>query len=115
MEKQIFGKHERIRKKKDFLNIYEQGIRLHSKHFTLIACQGKGEASRLGVTVSKKVGNAVQRNRVKRLLREFFRLNKSRLSSSRDIVIIAKKEAYTLAYKDVCRELESLLIKRSDA
>jgi ribonuclease P protein component len=115
MENQSFGKRERICKKRDYSTIYEQGARLHSKHFTIISCRNRGDTSRLGITVSKKVGNAVQRNRIKRLLREFFRLNKSRLSSFRDIVIVAKKGAYGLAYQDVCRELENLLIKKSDA
>ena len=71
--------------------------------------------SRLGITVTKKIGNAVKRNRIKRLLREFFRVNKSGFSSSQDIVVIAKKEAYELTYQDVCRELGNLLIEQSDA
>jgi ribonuclease P protein component len=115
MEKQSFGKHERICKRSDYLTIYEQGVRSYSKHFTIIACRNQEGNSRLGITVTKKVGSAVQRNRIKRLLREFFRLNKSRLLSSQDIVIIAKKDAYALTYQDVCRELETLLTKKSDA
>jgi ribonuclease P protein component len=70
--------------------------------------------SRLGITVSKKVGSAVQRNRIRRLVREFFRLNRSRLCTPQDIVIIAKRNLTTLAYQDVYRELESHLIKKSD-
>jgi ribonuclease P protein component len=115
MEKQSFGRHERICKRKDYLTIYEQGVRSYSKHFTTIACRNQAGNSRLGMTVTKKVGSAVQRNRIKRLLREFFRLNKTRFSSSQDIVIIAKKDACALTFQDVCRELESLLIKKSDA
>jgi ribonuclease P protein component len=112
MEKQSFGRHERVRKKRDYLAIYDQGVRQYSKHFTVIERRNQEGIRRLGITVSKKVGIAVQRNRIKRLLREFFRLNKSRFSSSQDIVIIAKKDAHSLTYRDVCRELESLLVRK---
>ena len=114
MEKQTFDRYERIRKKRDYVAIYERGVRRYSKHFTIIECRNQEGIRRLGITVSKKVGIAVQRNRIKRLLREFFRLNKSRFSFSQDIVIIAKKDAHTLAYRDVCRELENLLVRKSD-
>jgi ribonuclease P protein component len=114
MESQTFGRDERIRKRQDYLRIYEQGVRVYSKHFTIITCTNQAGIRRLGMTVSKKAGNAVQRNRIKRLLREFFRLNKSRLPSSQDIVIIAKRGILPLTYGDVCAELESRLIHRAD-
>lgn len=114
METQTFGKDERVRKRLDYLRIYDQGKRIYSKRFTIIICRNQSGLRRLGTTVSKKTGNAVQRNRIKRLLREFFRLNKSRLPASSDIVIIAKKGILPLTYSDVYRELESRLIDRTD-
>jgi ribonuclease P protein component len=115
METQTFGSDERIRKRQDYLRIYEQGVRRHTQRFTIIICRNQSGISRLGMTVSKKTGNAVQRNRIKRLLREFFRLHKSRLPASQDIVIIAKRGILPLTYNDVCTELESRLINRADA
>ncbi|MCK4534797.1 MAG: ribonuclease P protein component [Syntrophobacterales bacterium] len=112
MEKQSFGKKERVRKRKDYLKIYQRGVRVHSSNFTVILNPNPSGEKRLGVTVSKKVGNAVKRNRIKRLLREFFRLNKDRLPDSRDVVIIAKKDASSLKYQDVCLELADLFKKK---
>ena len=115
MEKQSFGKHVRICKRRDFLTVYQQGVRSYSENFTVITSRNQTGVSRLGITVSKKVGNAVQRNRIKRLIREYFRLNRSRLSTPQDIVVIAKKDSPLLKYQDICRELESHLIKNSNA
>jgi ribonuclease P protein component len=121
MDRQTFGKDERIRKKRDYLTVYQQGVRSHSKSFTLIAYRNPSGKRRLGITVGKKVGNAVKRNRIKRLLREFFRLHKEQFSPAQDFVIMAKwakgaKEAMpTLNYRDLCLELEGLLKKISHA
>lgn len=104
-----FGKHERIKKRKDFLRIYEEGTRITSKHFIIIRNHNQAGHRRLGVTVTKKTGDAVTRNRIKRVLREFFRLNKTPLPDSLDIVIIVKKGIPFLTYKTVCEELETLL------
>jgi ribonuclease P protein component len=114
MESQTFGRNERIRKRQDYLRIYGQGVRITSKRFTIITLANQSGIRRLGMTVSKKTGNAVQRNRIKRILREFFRLNKSRLPASQDIVIIAKKGILPLTYGDVCTELGSRLIHKVD-
>jgi len=65
--------------------------------------------SRLGLTVSKKIGNAVQRNLVKRRLREYFRLHKAHLPRSRDIVFTAKPGAPKLSYTALTRELDTVL------
>lgn len=114
MQAHTFGKDERVRKRQDYLRIYEQGTRHNSRRFTIITCRNPSGIRRLGMTVSKKAGNAVQRNRIKRLLREFFRVNKYRLPDAQDIVIIAKKGIFPLTYHDVSTELEGRLINRTD-
>ena len=105
-----FKKHERLRRRNDFDLAFRHGSLRHTKNFTVILRPNELQFSRLGVTVGKKVGNAVKRNRVKRYLREFFRLHKHKLSLSHDVVIIAKKNAATLAYRDVREEIAAVLI-----
>jgi len=108
-----FGKHERLWRHKDFQLAFSHGSRRHTKNFTTILRPNGLHFSRLGVTVGKKVGNAVKRNRVKRCLREFFRLHKHKLPAGYDVVIIAKKEAATLAYHDVREELAAVLVENN--
>ena len=104
-------KDERLRLKKDFLRIVKQGRRYSTKNFLIIIYSQKLEKRRLGVSVSKKVGKAVERNRVKRLLREFFRLNKTILPVSCDILLIAKPGAKKLSYHQILSELSGFFKK----
>lgn len=110
MKRQSFGKDERILKRKEFTAVYDQGRRLSSENFIVLLRPNPSGIRRLGLTVSKKIGMAVRRNRIKRLLREFFRLNKDRLPPGQDMVIIARKNASSRTYDEVRRELEDLLI-----
>src|ERR1044071_2283159 len=67
-----FPKAARIRRRREFLTLQRKGRRRHTEHFVVIRSLSDGSDSRLGVTVSSRVGNAVIRNRLKRLTRELF-------------------------------------------
>lgn len=87
-----YPKEARIRRRAEFAVCYERGRRLHSEHFLLFLLPRADGHGRTGMAVSRKVGNAVTRNRVKRLLREFFRLHAEALPRA-DVVAVAKRHA----------------------
>jgi ribonuclease P protein component len=100
-----FPKRTRLTRRSEFLNLSREGKKVHTSHFIVITkANDKGE-NRLGVTVSTRVGKAVVRNRIKRLLREFFRRHRGEFSLYEDIVIIAKKGAGELSLNEVSSEL----------
>jgi len=104
-----FPKDERLLRRADFVNANRSGKKNHMRHFIAIARKNELGTTRLGVTASKKVGNAVRRNRAKRLIREFYRLNKARLPQGYDIVVIAKKGAGYLNFHKAEKELEEIV------
>jgi len=69
------------------------------------------DRTRIGITVSKKVGNAVERTRIKRIVREYYRKNRDAISGNRDINIIARKYAASLSNEEVRDELGKLFKK----
>jgi len=99
-----FPRHERLLKRNDFLRISRQGNKIHTTHFILLRTESPVSAVRIGITVSGKVGNAVARNRLKRLIREFYRHNKG-LFEPADYSVIARKGATSLNLGDICQEL----------
>jgi ribonuclease P protein component len=103
-----YPKEERLLKRGDYLSLSRGGERCHEKHFLCIYKKGVGERSRLGVTVSKKVGTAVTRNRLKRLCREFFRLNHHRLGRPWDMNIIARHTAGAAPRKQALKSLDEI-------
>ena len=102
----LFTKADRILKRSEFLRLSRSDKAFHSRYFIVSICGGRLDRTRLGITVTKKVGNAVVRNRIKRLCREFFRLNKHTMTGCWDINIIAKKQAAGLSTKDVFLSLK---------
>lgn len=110
---QRFPKTARLRKRAEFLKISRLGQKLHSTHFVIVSRSGEGPETRLGITVSGKVGNSVTRNRIKRQIREFFRRRRSSLGSGRDILVIARKNVADLDGNVIESELERVLSQRS--
>ncbi len=103
-----FPKEARLRKRWEFNTVYQMGCKKNTPHFLLLLSDGSGSHSRLGVTVSRKVGNAVVRNRVKRVIREFFRCNYFRFVSPVDLSVIARKGAGRVTTRVIWLELELL-------
>jgi ribonuclease P protein component len=103
---------DRLRKSKDFRRISRQGLRMSSAHFVVIIgqhqCDDGGTGPTLGITVSRKVGAAVERNRLKRCIREWFRQDRSVLPRRAALVVIARPGAAGLDVVDVQRELGDL-------
>ena len=111
-----FQRTDKIRKRKEYQIVSKNGGRWYTRSFVIVKAENEVNKARLGVSVSKKAGGAVKRNRIKRLIRESFRLCKNRIVDSQDIVVIAKKGiSHSLTLGDVCQELEShLLASKND-
>lgn len=101
-----FPRSSRLRKRRDFLAVQSSGAVVHARHFVLLVMPGG--AGRVGITVSKKIGNAVTRNRVKRLVREAVRQwgEGSWAPADRDVVVVARRSAASASLVEVARDLE---------
>jgi ribonuclease P protein component len=110
--KESFPKTARLRKRPQFLRLSRTGKKVHSANFVVIGKANDVGETRLGVTVSGKVGNAVVRNRIKRLVREFFRRHRRKLPPGLDVLVIAKKEPADISFSQIGNELEKSLTDR---
>jgi len=104
-----FTRKERLTHPGDFKRVMKTGRKLHSKNFILFLKENGQQCHRLGVVVSKEVGPAAYRNRIKRVLREFFRLHKHRIKGALDIIVMAKRECLLKKYVDAKGELGRIL------
>jgi ribonuclease P protein component len=109
--------HERIRRKKDFSSLYRNGSRFRGRYFDLVYRPSQSGTSRLAVVVSRKVGPAVTRNRVKRRIRDLFRRNKGVFAEPMDVIVVTRKEVTDLSASELragyFQALESIKKKRA--
>lgn len=102
-----FRKDERIRRRREYLAVQRRGDKLHLQHILAFVLSTDGRR-RLGITVSGKVGNAVRRNRIKRLMREAWRRKMHRMPQGLDIVLVAKRVAAQADFTAIAREIDQL-------
>lgn len=113
----------RLRKRREFLQIQGAGVKHHLRHFLVFMSSSKSSKSasampprrpgdetlvRLGVTVTRKVGPAVVRNRIKRYVREAFRRKRGSFTPGCDMVWVAKQSAASVGYAEVAAAMDAL-------
>lgn len=96
---------QRLRTRAQFDRVFREGVRAEGRLFLLVVARNGQPHDRLGLTVSRRLGGAVTRNRVKRWLREAFRQGERRAASGVDLVVVAKVESANAGLAELAREL----------
>lgn len=108
----------RLRKRREFLRVQNGGHKHHTRHFLVFVSpppppgtDGLPSLVRIGITVTRKVGSAVVRNRIKRLVREAFRRRRGEFAAACDMVWVAKQNAATVRYAEVVAAMD-IMVRR---
>ena len=97
---------ESLKKNRDFQQVYKRGTSKANRYLVMYVLPNQHMKNRLGISVSKKVGNSVVRHRLTRLIRESYRLNEAEFENGLDIVVVARPQAKDRTY----HEIESALM-----
>lgn len=92
---------ESLKKNNDFQVVYKNGKSFANKYLVMYVFENNSSINRIGISVSKKVGNSIVRHRITRLIRESYRLHENIFNSGLDIVVIARNTASNLEYNEV--------------
>jgi ribonuclease P protein component len=110
-------KENRLTRREDFNKVYRYGKSAANHQFVVYVMNrhsaSAGDGFRLGISVSKKVGNAVVRNRLRRRIKEIVRLNREKLVLKKDFILIVRKPAADLEYADMEKSILHVL-KRAE-
>jgi ribonuclease P protein component len=109
MASQRFPKERRVRRRGEFQRVFDRGTRVQGRYFTMLLLENGRSAPRLGIVASRKLGDAVARNRAKRLIREMFRLYTS--SGDRpgvDAVVIPRRELLTASFSSLTQDFQGV-------
>jgi ribonuclease P protein component len=110
-ESESFSKKDRLLKRADFVRVQSRGRKLYTKSLLIMQMENRIGWTRLGVAVSKKVGNSVKRNRWKRVIREVFRRNRILFPDSVDIVVVPKRVSYIINYAKLVEEINEISLR----
>lgn len=102
-------KKHRIRKNMEFKKVYKIGKNYWNRNFVLYISKNKLDYTRIGFTLTKKIGNAVTRNKVRRKMKEICRLNFYNIKKGYDLVFIAKKSTVNLSYDEIEKSIIHIL------
>ena len=97
---------ESLKRNADFQNVYKNGKSYANRYLVMYVLENQTGRNRLGISVSKKVGNSIVRHRVTRLIRESYRLQEDMFNSGLDMVVVARKNAVNCS----CQEITSALL-----
>ena len=97
---------ESLKRNADFQNVYKNGKSYANRYLVMYVLENQTGRNRLGISVSKKVGNSIVRHRVTRLIRESYRLQEDMFNSGLDMVVVTRKNAVNCS----CQEITSALL-----
>jgi ribonuclease P protein component len=102
MSSERFTKASRVRRRREFQRVFDLSLRTKGRYFTVLIAPNTEGTARLGIVASRKLGDAVRRNRAKRLIREVFR-HTAPLPAGQgvDVVVIPRRELFDAAYSSL--------------
>jgi ribonuclease P protein component len=110
MVSQRFEKTRRLQRRTEFQRVFETGRRIPGRYLTLLVAPNEAGRARLGIVASRKLGDAVRRNRAKRLIREIFRkTSPTTVRPAVDVVVIPRRELFDASYSNLESDFHAAL------
>ncbi len=112
-DSQAFPRHEHLTRKSDFERAYAEGVKWVNEAFVCYAVRRAGQGRKIGCAVSRKVGSAVVRNRVKRYIREIYRTHRTELVDDLHLVVVARVASAGMTYR-TCADAMRRIFQKGD-
>ena len=104
---------EKLKRSRDFTTIYNKSRKVYTRYAIVFVSENKNNMQRFGFVASKKTGNAVQRNRIKRIFKEFVKTHKDKFKKNTDYIFVGKsilkENIKTLKYKDIEKDISKVI------